>query len=74
MQDEGPGIAPEHQAKVFERFFRITEAKTSTVPGVGLGLYISAQIIRRHGGTIHVESQVGKGATFYFLLPLNPVL
>jgi PAS domain S-box-containing protein len=68
VTDRGNGI-PENQIKqLFDRFFRVKEqaAKTS---GLGLGLFICAEIIRRHGGGIGVESKVGQGSTFWFTLP-----
>jgi PAS domain S-box-containing protein len=68
ITDRGNGI-PENQIKqLFDRFFRVKEqaAKTS---GLGLGLFICAEIIRRHGGDIGVESEVGQGSTFWFTLP-----
>lgn len=70
VQDFGIGISREKQAKVFDRFFRIQEQDEQTYPGLGLGLYISAEIVRRHHGRIWVESDEGEGATFTFSLPL----
>lgn len=69
LQDEGIGISEEMQAKVFERFYRTNDVRVSTFPGMGLGLYIAANIIGRHGGKIWVESKPDKGSTFYFTLP-----
>jgi len=69
VRDYGMGIPAELQKKVFERFFRIGNPEVSTYPGMGLGLYISAGIIQRHGGTIYVESDPGKGSIFTFTLP-----
>jgi PAS domain S-box-containing protein len=66
--DRGPGIAPEHVDQLFERYFRVDGEKNRN-SGLGLGLYISAEIIRRHGGEIGVQSQVGEGSTFWFTLP-----
>lgn len=71
VQDFGVGIPKEKQEKVFEQFFRVSGPKHATVPGLGLGLYISSEIIKRQGGRIWVESQEGKGSTFYFSLPLT---
>ena len=56
---------------MFDRFFRETGAQEDTFPGLGLGLYISKEIIQRCGGEIGVKSQKGKGSTFYFSLPLR---
>jgi len=70
VQDFGPGIPPELQAKIFEPFYRIEDSEQRSAPGLGLGLYIAAEIIQRHGGRIWVESTEGHGATFFFSLPL----
>lgn len=69
VKDKGIGIRPEDHQKIFERFYR---AKSTGVPfsGFGIGLYISAEIIRLHKGDIGVESEFGKGSTFYFKLPV----
>jgi PAS domain S-box-containing protein len=68
VQDYGIGIPPQYLDDVFNRYFRIT-AGVST-GGLGLGLYISKEIILRHGGDIGVESKEGEGSVFYFSLPL----
>lgn len=69
VQDFGIGIPVKEQEKVFERFYR-AEDEQKTYPGLGLGLYISSEIIKQHSGKIWVSSIFGKGATFYFSLPL----
>lgn len=68
VTDRGDGIPKDQIKQLFERFFRVKEqaAKTS---GLGLGLYICAEIIRRHSGEIGVESTVGEGSTFWFTIP-----
>ena len=71
VQDFGIGISAEKQPKIFERFFRVTGGGQETFPGLGLGLFISAEIIKRHNGTISVESTEGKGSIFSFMLPLK---
>lgn len=71
VRDFGIGITKQKQSKVFERFFRVTGVKEDTYPGLGLGLYISSEIIKRHGGTVSVKSIIGKGSTFSFKLPLK---
>ena len=68
VTDEGPGIAPEHLNQLFNRYFRVDEQSSQT-SGLGLGLYISSEIIRRHGGEMGVESELGKGTSFWFTLP-----
>ena len=72
ITDFGIGIPRDSQAKIFGSFSRITSAKTKNIPGTGLGLYISSQIIRHYRGRIWVESEEGKGSTFFFSLPINP--
>jgi len=69
VADEGPGIPNDKLKHLFDRYFRADESGQQ-VSGLGLGLYISAEIIERHGGTIGVESEVGKGSTFWFSLPI----
>ncbi|HUQ84849.1 MAG TPA: PAS domain S-box protein [Candidatus Limnocylindrales bacterium] len=71
VEDFGVGIPKAKQDKVFKQFFRVSGPKLSTFPGLGLGLYVSSEIIKREGGQIWVESQVGKGSTFYFNLPID---
>jgi signal transduction histidine kinase len=67
VTDEGIGIAPQHLARIFERFERAVSE--SHYGGLGLGLYIARQIVEEHGGRIHVDSQLGSGATFTVELP-----
>jgi two-component system OmpR family sensor kinase len=69
VADNGPGIAPEHVPHLFERFYRVDKARTSTAGRTGLGLAIVKAITDAHGGTITVESQVGESATFTVRLP-----
>jgi PAS domain S-box-containing protein len=71
VQDFGIGIPEDKLSKVFERFYRLTEDKLHTFPGVGLGLFISSEIIKRQGGKIWVQSKAGEGSTFYFSLPIH---
>ena len=71
VRDYGIGIAKENLDKVFEQFYRVTGDMQHTFPGLGLGLYISAEIIRRANGRIWVNSIEGEGATFCFTLPLK---
>ncbi|HKV57351.1 MAG TPA: ATP-binding protein [Ktedonobacteraceae bacterium] len=70
VQDFGIGIPEEKQPHIFERFFRVGGETRITYPGLGLGLYISAEFVKRHRGSIWVESAEGKGTTFSFSLPL----
>lgn len=71
VKDFGHGIPKVKQKKVFDRFFRVSGKNQNTYAGLGLGLYIAAEIIKRHGGSIWLESKVTKGATFGFTLPLD---
>ncbi|MEI6045380.1 MAG: ATP-binding protein, partial [Chloroflexota bacterium] len=71
VRDQGYGINPEDQAHIFEPFYRVRTQQTSRVVGLGLGLYISYQIVVQHKGRMWLESQVGEGTTFYFTLPLG---
>ncbi len=70
VQDFGIGISPEEQEKVFDQFYRAAGSLLHTYSGLGLGLYISAEIIRKEGGRIWLESTEGKGSTFYFALEI----
>jgi len=70
IQDFGIGIPEKQQVRIFGRFFRADEAR-QRYPGLGIGLYVAAQTIEMHGGTISVESEEGKGSVFTFTLPLN---
>jgi signal transduction histidine kinase len=71
VQDFGIGIADDKKDKVFEQFYRVSGNKQHTFPGLGLGLYISNEIIKREGGKMWVNSVEGKGSTFCFSLPVN---
>lgn len=68
--DQGMGIAPEDHAKVFEQFVQVGDTLTNKPMGTGLGLPICKQIIEHHGGKIWVDSEIGKGSTFSFTLPI----
>lgn len=67
--DNGPGIQPEKLGYVFDRYYR-AENTGSQYKGLGLGLYICAEIIKKHNGLIGVESALEKGSTFWFSLPV----
>lgn len=73
IQDFGIGIEPKFQDKVFDRFFRINETQYHHSPGLGLGLYIAAEFVKRQGGQIWVTSETEKGSVFYFKLPVLSV-
>jgi signal transduction histidine kinase len=71
VEDFGIGIPEDKKDKVFEQFYRVSGSKQHTFPGLGLGLYISNEIIRREGGKMWVNSTEGKGSTFCFSLPVT---
>ncbi|MDP2650940.1 MAG: ATP-binding protein [bacterium] len=71
IQDTGIGVPPEEISKLFTKFFRAGNAVKAETEGAGLGLYITKNIINRHGGTIRAESTISRGTTFYFTLPLD---
>jgi two-component system sensor histidine kinase VicK len=69
VRDPGIGIPADQQQHLFERYFRARNVSTHSYGGLGLGLYICRDIVERHGGRIWVESEVGRGSTFYVALP-----
>ncbi len=69
IQDHGPGIASEHQQRIFERFYRVEKARSREQGGTGLGLAIVKHIIGSHNGTVDVKSRLGQGSTFTLTLP-----
>ncbi|CAM4338939.1 PAS domain S-box-containing protein [Pedobacter westerhofensis] len=71
VQDFGIGIRKDQQERIFEQFYRVNGNREYTFPGLGLGLYISSEIVKHLNGRIWVDSVEGKGSTFCFSLPLN---
>ncbi|HXN93161.1 MAG TPA: response regulator [Candidatus Acidoferrales bacterium] len=69
VRDNGPGIPPEQQQRIFEAFFRLTETGSAT-EGTGLGLAITSRLVELHGSKLGIEGRPGEGACFYFSLPL----
>lgn len=72
VKDHGIGIKNDYQKKVFEKFYRVQGKNEETFPGFGIGLFIASEIIKKHNGKIWVESELGKGSTFYFEFPSRP--
>jgi signal transduction histidine kinase len=71
VHDTGIGIPPDDIPRLFTRFFRASNAQEAAIPGVGLGLSIAQQVVQAHGGTIDVESAVGRGTTMTVRLPVS---
>ncbi len=69
VSDNGLGIAPEDQAKVFSRFYRVRRPETDSIEGTGLGLAIVKSLVELHGGEVGLESRLGEGSTFHFTMP-----
>lgn len=74
IQDFGIGISKEQQKKIFKKLYQVTDSDEKTFPGLGLGLYISKQIVQQHKGKIWVESKKMKGSTFFFSLPIQTII
>jgi len=74
IQDFGIGIPKEEQPRIFERFYRASNAKTFDTQGSGLGLYITAMLAKKIGATLSFESAENKGSTFYVHIPLKPAV
>jgi PAS domain S-box-containing protein len=70
VMDKGAGIPPEKQPHLFDRYYRVDDGDSQPA-GLGLGLYICSEIIKKHNGEIGVKSQVGKGSSFWFKIPFN---
>jgi two-component system phosphate regulon sensor histidine kinase PhoR len=70
VQDNGLGISPEDQARIFDRFYRVRRAETENIEGTGLGLAIVKKLVEAHKGDIGLESHLGEGSTFYVTLPI----
>jgi two-component system, chemotaxis family, CheB/CheR fusion protein len=72
VQDFGMGIPADKQTYLFERFYRVNDSAHTAIPGLGLGLYISSEIVKQHGGQMWVESRAGEGSTFFARFPRVP--
>jgi two-component system phosphate regulon sensor histidine kinase PhoR len=71
VRDDGPGIPRESLERIFERFYRVDKARSREQGGTGLGLSIVKHIVQTHGGKVWARSELGRGATFYFTMPLG---
>ena len=69
VEDQGPGIAPEHRQQVFERFWRADKSRSRSLGGSGLGLSIVQQVAQAHSGLVKISSEVGRGSTFVIWIP-----
>jgi two-component system, OmpR family, phosphate regulon sensor histidine kinase PhoR len=69
VQDDGPGVPAEAQARIFERFYRVDKARSREQGGTGLGLAIVKHVVQAHGGEVRISSEQGSGTTFFFTLP-----
>jgi signal transduction histidine kinase len=69
IHDTGPGIPPDDIPHLFQKFYRVDNSATRVIGGTGLGLFICRKIVELYGGRIWVESELGKGSTFYINLP-----
>jgi signal transduction histidine kinase len=72
VSDEGIGIPPGEQERIFERFHRVDNRLARQTPGTGLGLFLVRAVVEAHGGRVWVESSPGQGSVFWVELPLNP--
>jgi len=72
VEDEGCGIPPEHQSRIFERFYTVDRGRSRKTGGTGLGLAIVKHVVRAHGGEVRVESRPGEGSVFTLEIPLSP--
>jgi two-component system, chemotaxis family, CheB/CheR fusion protein len=71
IRDFGIGMTNETRLRIFERFYRARDNSSKTYPGLGLGLFIASDIIKKHGGEIGVESEMNQGTLVYFTLPVQ---
>ena len=71
VEDNGPGIAPQHLPRLTERFYRVDRSRSRETGGTGLGLAIVKHVVQRHGGHVHISSVPGQGSRFGFMLPLE---
>ena len=73
VEDQGQGIAPEELHKLFKEFGKTRTVPTAGEKSTGLGLYITRSLVEAHGGTVNVKSELGRGSTFSFAIPIRPI-
>jgi signal transduction histidine kinase len=73
VADDGVGISPEDQERLFDRFFRAESARLTRATGAGLGLHITHSLVEQHGGRIWLESELDQGSTFYVTFPMADI-
>jgi two-component system sensor histidine kinase ResE len=71
VEDNGMGISPEDQARIFDRFYRVRRPETESIEGTGLGLAIVKKLVEAHNGKIGLESHLGEGSVFHVTLPIS---
>ena len=69
VSDDGIGVPADDREKIFERFYRAGNRSEVNAPGTGLGLAIAREVVDKHGGKIWLESELGKGSVFHFVIP-----
>ena len=74
VEDTGIGISPEHISRLTERFYRVDKSRSRETQGTGLGLAIVKHVLLRHGGTLQIKSEAGKGSTFIVCLPKSAIV
>ena len=74
VEDTGPGIAPEHHERIFDRFYQVDDSSTRSAGGTGIGLALCSELAQKLGGSIHLDSEPGKGSRFTLELPLYTAL
>ena len=74
VEDTGIGISPEHISRLTERFYRVDKSRSRETQGTGLGLAIVKHVLLRHGSTLQIKSEAGKGSSFIVCLPKTAIV